>query len=531
MPPMIEFELKFQIPPEQREAARRFVVGRQRPAARPVHLQALYVDTPQRLLAQAGIALRLRHEGTGWVQTLKGSAADGLGREEYNLPPPEATDARTPPAIDPQRHRGTRLGDRLNELLAAAGADGELTCRYRSDVHRTTRLLKTPHGTVELAFDDGRLIGAGAPWPICELEIELVDGHPLAVTDVARRWALRYGLWLDIRSKAERGDLLARGQTVAPAVSEVDRPAMHGQHAPRAALQATLVTARQPILANASQIASGRFDDEHVHQLRVALRRLRVYLRLFDDDPAASALAQPLAEPAADLFRRLGAARDQTVLAGPIAEGIESALRRAGDDARPLKMPQAPSAAAEDPVQAVRSLPAQRLLLSLIEATLPGVVDGPIADDAGAAIADAVRGGGASAAAPIALKPLLRHRLRRWQRAIARDADRFAELDEVARHRLRKHVKRLRYAIDASEAVLDGRRRRPIVKALKRAQAVLGDLNDLSTAIRAFGDGDPGDRRAWFARGWLVARHDALVADARRPLRRLAKAAGRKKLR
>ena len=44
---------------------------------------------------------------------------------------------------------------------------------------------------------------------VSELEIELVRGRPEAVVDVARRWAARHGLWIDLRTKAERaGHLL-----------------------------------------------------------------------------------------------------------------------------------------------------------------------------------------------------------------------------------------------------------------------------------------------------------------------------------
>ena len=39
------------------------------------------------------------------------------------------------------------------------------------------------------------------------------------------------------------------------------------------------------IAVNASQVASGAYEDEHLHQLRVGLRRLRTALRLFEVDP------------------------------------------------------------------------------------------------------------------------------------------------------------------------------------------------------------------------------------------------------
>src|SRR5438105_13332093 len=92
-PAMREIELKFQVPSERRAAVDAAVAGRT-PAPR-LRLQAAYFDTPQRTLAQAGLALRIRHEGRHWVQTLKGAGADGLTRAEHNvmLPPGRHADA------------------------------------------------------------------------------------------------------------------------------------------------------------------------------------------------------------------------------------------------------------------------------------------------------------------------------------------------------------------------------------------------------------------------------------------------------
>lgn len=523
---MIEFELKFQIPPARRAAVRAFVAGNKRPALPPIHLQAIYFDTPQRLLAASGIALRVRREGAVWVQTLKGAAADGLGREECNHTLQDATSAGTPPEVDPQRHRGLPLGDRLIDLLASNPAE-RLQCSYRSDVKRLRRQLKTRFGSVELAFDEGHLLSTTDRLAICELEIELINGHPLAVIDVARRWALRFGLWLDIRSKAERGDLLARGLSVSPPRSDIAPAALHEQHPPRIALQASIASVRNPILANASQIASGRFDAEHLHQLRVMLRRLRVILRLFGDDPAAAELGLPLVEPAAELFRGLGTGRDRSVLASQVSTDIEAALRQAGE-AGPLPVPGVDDVDARM-VELVRASASQSLLLDLVQVTLPAVVDVHTAHDDKLSPAEPTHPGDKSAR-PVRLRKLLLSRLGRWQRAIARDADQFVELDETARHQLRKHVKRLRYAIEAAKGLLDERKVKAIRKPLKQAQQVLGEINDLATALGAFNRPDAG-HLAWFARGWLIARQRALVDAGVEPMQRLARATRKKKLR
>ena len=111
---MNEIELKFQVPPARRAQVDAAVAGRA--PQRRVRLQAVYVDTPDRLLAQAGLALRVRREGRDWVQTLKGATDDGMRRAEHNVPLGRMNEA---PQADPGRHRGTAVGDRLLKLLAA----------------------------------------------------------------------------------------------------------------------------------------------------------------------------------------------------------------------------------------------------------------------------------------------------------------------------------------------------------------------------------------------------------------------------
>ena len=65
---MPEQELKLHVPAASRQAVQREI--KQREATR-IRLHAMYFDTPERELARARIAIRLRLEGRDWVQTLK----------------------------------------------------------------------------------------------------------------------------------------------------------------------------------------------------------------------------------------------------------------------------------------------------------------------------------------------------------------------------------------------------------------------------------------------------------------------------
>ncbi len=53
--------------------------------AQHIHLQAKYYDTPDRLLAKNGMALRLRKENDLWVQTFKAAGQSHLHRVEEEV--------------------------------------------------------------------------------------------------------------------------------------------------------------------------------------------------------------------------------------------------------------------------------------------------------------------------------------------------------------------------------------------------------------------------------------------------------------
>lgn len=491
---MTEIELKFQVPPERRAAVAAAVAGRTG-TGQVQRLQAAYHDTAARDLAGAGVALRLRREGPRWVQTLKASGSDAMTRLEHNVPRPGR--AATAPPLDPLLHAGTPAGARLAEVLAGV-ADPRLACQFGTDIRRLSRSLRSHGALVELAFDTGRVQAGAQSQPLCELEIELLRGPPAALVQCARQWVARHGLWLDTRSKAERGDLLARGLPYTPARKAVavrltaDMPLSVAR---RAVLQACA----QQVLPNGSQVASGQFGDEHLHQLRVGLRRLRAALVLFDGDKDAEPL--PLAAASAALFRELGAARDQAAIGAPLREQLAQAITATG---LTLAVPNLPQGDGADPARALRSAGAQALLLDLLDATLPPQSTRETAEE-------------------VSLPALLASRLNRWHRQVRRDARAFGDLDDAARHRLRKRVKRLRYALEFTQSLYGAKKVARQLRVLAEVQDRLGALNDAGVAIAAFRAAPDADASVAFALGWLVARRTALIAQCGPALERYAR--------
>lgn len=494
---MTEIELKFQMPAARRDAVAAAVAGRAE-AAVEQRLQAAYFDTEARDLAREGIALRMRREGPRWVQTLKAGSGDALLRHEHNVVRPGRS--AVPPALEPALHDGTPAGQRLHAVLDAL-PDAPLRCQYRTDVRRRARTLRVRSAVLELAFDRGDITVGDRSLPLCELEIELLHGEPAALLATARTWVLRHGLWLDTRSKAERGTLLAAGQDRAPArkakaVTLADDASL--AEARRTVLRECL----QQVAVNASQVASGDFGDEHVHQLRVGLRRLRTALRLFERDGDSAALS----EPSAALFRALGAARDVAAVAAPLREQLSQALAATG---LVLDAPTLPVGDAGDPAALVRAPAAQALLLDTMAQTLP----------------QAAPAEGSANDSPAAAH--LTNRLNRWHRTVAEAADSFAALDDEARHKLRRQVKRLRYGVEFAQALWGTKKVARYLRALSALQERLGALNDVTVALDAFrahGVDGAHDPATLFALGWLAARRAALIADCAPALKRFAAA-------
>jgi inorganic triphosphatase YgiF len=380
--------------------------------------------------------------------------------------------------------------------------------------------MRTVGGEVELAYDEGFIVAGGRRLAVAELEIELVRGRPEAVVDVAQRWASRHHLWIDTRSKAERGERLATGAARGPAAT-AGTVVLDDGMTPSVALQAVIEACLTQVLRNASEVASGEFDDEHVHQLRVGLRRVRSALRLFEG--WASGVDPGWPHAAAMAFRHLGATRDRGALRGSLLPRLRDAGAPVFDPFPPIQPPcgsdvpgsattvpaagapvavAPPGSGPDDPVEIVRSRAFTTLALQLQRFV--------------------VRTAPLPAAGDPELRTLLQGRLDDWHRQVMRDACRFADLADERRHRLRKRLKRLRYAVEFVAALYPRKAVDRYLELLAPAQDRLGGYNDVCVALDLFTEVVAADPRAWFAVGWLNAtRGDMIprIADELKQLR------------
>ena len=471
---MTEFELKFEVPPASLKSVAGAVLEGKATRQR---LQASYFDTADGALAAHGIVVRLRKEGRRWIQTAKGPTADFLERLEHNVVLPSGP-AGTVPTLDLARHKGTPVGKIVDQALGLKASNDypKLDLLYGTDVQRITRLVTCGGSVVEVALDQGRVFGDGHSQPICELEVELKEGTPRDAVTLARQWCASHGLWMSTIAKSMKGQRLRSATPFGAATSAISLK--FSRKAPGHEMVTAVVAAcLSQILPNMSELAGGSNHPDHIHQLRVGIRRLRTALRglagLTDTiDPTwEAALVQT--------FRALGAHRDYSHLALVLQPQL---LAAGGPD---LRFSDANSNI-PDPGETVREPDFQGALLGLVGFLHREVPKTGDKTDT--------------------LEKAIALRLDKLHKRALRDGKKFLELDEACQHGVRKRLKRLRYLIEFAAPLFGTRKVRHMTSALKPVQDALGLYNDELMALQAWRAVAMDDPNAWFGIGWFMAR-------------------------
>jgi len=490
---MTEFELKLEIPPRQLPAV---LAAMRQGKAGGKRLRARYFDTKDDALARAGVVLRLRKEGRAWVQTAKGAGDGPLARLEHNVPI-GTLPAATLPDVSLRRHAGTPVGEKIRQALDLASLDEApaLLPRFETDVQRLARKVEHGGSLVEVALDRGKVLAGGAETALCEIEFELIEGDPADAVRLASQWGAAHGLWLSTTAKSSKGRRLAAGQAFGPPVGAAQprlrRHASGGEIA-TAVMQGCL----EQVLGNASEIGAGSLEAEHVHQLRVGIRRLRTALRELDALlPGVDAAWE---RALVDVFRSLGRHRDHGHLERTVQPQLEaqgaSKLNAVAVDDPP------------NPGEAVRSPAFQAALMGLLQ----------LIHSAGPGEGGAIKSGKAL--------EMLAVRLEKLHGQVGKDGRRFQQLDPARQHRMRRRLKRLRYLAEFVAPFFPARAGRDFIAALKPAQDALGLYNDELMALQAYRRLATSEPAAWFGVGWLTARLAPNAARCQRELEALAKA-------
>lgn len=159
-----------------------------------------YFDTPARDLAQAKVALRLRRDGEQFIQTLKTRGQSVAGLSERNEWDWYLTKAK----LDLKK-----LDDSCWPASLAELDKKQLKPIFTTDFTRQRAEIAWGRGkakvVIEAALDLGKVIADGTEEEICELELELRQGEPGALLELASELALDLPLMPCDISKAERG--------------------------------------------------------------------------------------------------------------------------------------------------------------------------------------------------------------------------------------------------------------------------------------------------------------------------------------
>jgi triphosphatase len=493
-----EIELKLAVAPRDLERLARDAGAHALAPAQAEELATEYFDTARHALWRKGLTLRLRRTPRGWIQGVKGG-----GTVEAGLHRRLESEAAVPRgAPDLGRVADPELATALRRTIGRARLEPVFRTEF---TRRTCRLAPAPGSVIALCFDRGRLRAQEREETICEIELELEQGPAWRLYELALELEHKARVRVEQRAKAERGYALAAGERASPAkgASSAVREPMSALEAFRAICFACLAH----LEANREGMLADR-DEEYLHQMRVALRRLRSAFSVF-----SRLLPEPATEPPLDeirwLARALGPARDWDVLLrarlGPVLASHPghpglAALQRAAERQR--------RAAHRTARRAVNSRRYQRLLLGL-GAWLAGESWTSLLPlEAARALRQPVRGYASEA-------------LARRYRQVSRRGQGLARLDAAELHRLRIAVKKLRYTATFFAPLFAAREAAAMRGALTALQDALGAINDCVNAQRLLGELRRHARGAQLpeARQLVARANDAARAAERRKLK------------
>lgn len=453
----VEVELKLLVPPgrlgEFRECALLRLPVRNKGIVR--RLDATYYDTANHDLYRAGLSLRVRRSGKQFTQTMKRlSSTDTLSRQEWEVPIAAMNpDLGALPIAE--------IGSPLDAIIAET-----FLPIFSTKVRRHILNVDVPDAQIEVAFDDGIIEAGPDQEPISEIELELKQGKRAALYELGLSLMDTGPLSLGMQSKSTRGYALVSGETpkaVKAVASRLERGDIVDD-----AIAGLMSDCQQQILENLLPARSGRPNG--IHQLRVALRRLRTLLWMLRREIAAPSL-NALEGDARHLAKSLGPARNWDVFIESTLSNIEnvdlqdvtfSGLRTACVPFRVNSYSMVRETIADPQIN--RFL----LLLGLV------IEQRSWRNDIGSGTLSVL----AEPASKFSARVLAR--IGRKARKIGRN---FQQLHPEERHKLRLTLKKLRYALEFFLPLYSGQTSTAkYLKRLSSLQDALGEDNDIAAS-------------------------------------------------
>lgn len=475
----MEIELKFQLPESKKKSVLQ-ALSKQK--AQKIQLQAKYYDTAERLLAKNYVAIRLRQEGEHWVQTFKAASKNHLQRIEEDI---YLGKCAQEPELDLSLYKHNQTVQTvLREVLGEAPAELEL--QFQTNVERTFHVFEFEGSHIEVCLDDGEIRTPTDHAQICEVEFELKQGSAADLIQFSKTWVDQYQLWLDVRSKAERGNLLAQGKVVSAATKakslNLDKDVSAEQ-----AIKQIIENTLNHILPNAAAIADGVAEADHIHQARVGLRRLRSALKHFSNWSAQ--IDSKWESQLADIFRALGQSRDNDA----IQDSVIPLVKQVCDFDFPF-----PENVDTNIAGLLSDSKTTQLFLSLFSFSY------------------------SDQQSKSKLSKQAAKSLTKLYQKILKDAAQFSSLAVEQQHRTRKRVKQLRYCIDFIAGIYPEKQVQQFLNKLQPIQEYLGFYNDLFVAEQIFEQQAAKHSQFLFALGWVKAQQPHVAKKAAKKLQGLS---------
>ncbi|RQR84112.1 MULTISPECIES: CHAD domain-containing protein [unclassified Burkholderia] len=416
-----------------------------------------------------------------------------------------ATPASAPIAdADADAPQATGEGDRVTPdavaEAASAASSGPAPLRLVSE-RRRGRWADDSGVVVEMTLDDIILHrGTEPPRRHVELRLAAPDWDTVAARTAALRALFAAarelsGAWPAFVQLTSVIDRACAGEPAVAGPVKAQLVDLTGIRTQRAALFALSGDIATQWLGNEGGVLD-RDDPEFVHQMRVALRRLRTLMRFFPrfaDEQWKNTFGADLRWVAS----LLGTVRDWDVFSTESLPALIAADGGSADWDGTLDAARVQATAARVELrQALHSARYARLTLGWLE-WLSALALPPAAGDDDT-------------------PSLRRHATKRVRRLFGHlyASPSLTSLDTAARHQVRIDAKRLRYALEFFASLASRRTRNETVKTLARVQSVLGEANDTIVALHHLEQLAAPAYQLGFVRGYGAALEQRAARDA-----------------
>lgn len=417
-------------------------------------LQSIYFDSNTFQLEHRGIALRIRRVGKQWIQTVKAESQSGGslthrpewettvkkgGHPDFSVLPAEAL-----------------------ELLKDIDLK-QIAPIFVTEFKRSTWTLKDGDNEAEIALDVGKITVNHLQRDICEVEFELKSGSAEFLFDLAGQLLQHAPLFIESRSKAERGYLLAGVGNSKP-VKAI--PVKFDSNNSISDVYCLIIrNALTQLLGNIPGYFEHIEDPEYLHQIRVALRRIRTGVSLIQT------IGQPIPswnKALRKLMQTLNEARDWDVLEQEVLPDILGKMAPLSEE----PIDQATSKSIQTEAITVRKLTQKKLHKTEFTELILAIEHHLLT------VSSKVQ------------EPVLEQNVRQWGAKILEDCwqllhqccQGLTAQTTAERHRARIAAKKMRYATDTLFSAFDIRNAKRFIEMLANLQDELGYTNDRRVA-------------------------------------------------